>query len=102
MANNRMFILCLRCLNDETTPIEDCRLYTGKYYPTGGWNFNSEHVEEFFRKHEHKDTWEMSMFGDYFTLSTESLFRVADSFVDGKRGILEAVQRGMQEGKIGV
>jgi hypothetical protein len=101
MANNRMFILCLRCLNDETTPIEDCRLYTGKYYPSDGWNFNSEHVEEFFSKHRHADTWEMGMFGDHFTLATESLFRSSDSFVDVKRCVLEAVKKGMDEGRIG-
>jgi hypothetical protein len=98
-----MYLTCLHCLNDETTPIEDCRIYTGKYYPTGGWSFTPtpEAMDEFFGKHLHKETWEQSMYGDHFTIVTESLLGGADSFVGEKRRLMEIVAKAAEEGKVG-
>lgn len=101
MANNRMYLLCLRCLADESTELDECRKYTGKYYPGDGWNFNSEGVQEFFDKHRHADTWEMSMFGDHFTLITESLLKGTDQNIGAKREILEIVAKAAEEGRVG-
>lgn len=103
MANNRMFLTCLHCLYDDSTSIEDCRIYTGKYYPTGGWSFNptTESMDAFFAKHLHKDTWEQAMYGDHFTIITESMLGGADSFVGEKRKILDIVAKAAEDGKVG-
>ena len=103
MANNRMFMVCLRCLYDEVTQLDDCRIYIAKYYPTGGWSFNREksEMDAFFEKHLHMEGWEQAMFGDHFTVFSESLLRGADPAVEAKRSILEIVAKATEEGKIG-
>ena len=108
MANNRMFIVCLHCLYDDNTSLEEARVYIAKYYPTGGWGLvNMEglegphHIDSFFEKHLHKTTWEQAMFGDHFTIITESMLKGADPMVKDKREILSIVERAVQEGKVG-
>jgi len=114
MANNRMYVVCLHCLNDDSKEMSDCQFYLAKYYPTGGWLTEGKHLDgvgkpetlgskldEFFASHLHKDSWEQSMYGDHFTIITESLLKGADDFVASKRGILEAVVKGMEDGKVG-
>ena len=98
-----MFIVCLRCLYDETTSFDDARIYVAKYYPTGGWGFlaDSDRLDIFFQKHLHKETWEDCMFGDHFTILTESLLKSADPMVKDKREILEIVKKATEDGQIG-
>jgi hypothetical protein len=106
MANNRMYLICLHCLHDDSKSLEDCRHYMAKYYPTDGWYASVdpeayvERMNKFFEAHLHKETWHQAMFGDHFTLGTESLFQ-GDAMVSGKRGVLEAVQKAFFEGKLG-
>ena len=103
MANNRMYLTCLHCLYDDSTSLDDARIYLGKYYPTGGWGFTptTEKMDEFFQKHLHKTTWEQAMFGDHFTIITESMLGGADSMVKGKREILAIVEKAAEEGRVG-
>lgn len=103
MANNRMYLTCLHCLYDETTSLDDARVYLAKYYPTGGWGVLSDtaKLDEFFQKHLHKDTWEQAMFGDHFTIITESMLKGADPMVDSKRDVLALVQKAAEEGRVG-
>ncbi len=90
--------------------IDDCRCFFAKYYPPPtGWYALFEddpaklltRLNEFFLAHQHADTWEQGMFGDHFTVVTESLLRVGDAFVDEKRQVLEIVAKAMEEGKAG-
>lgn len=106
MANNRMYIICLHCLNDETTSIDNCRHYIAKYYPPPtGWYTTREEIADglnaFFNSHQHKETWEQSMWGGHFTITTESLMRGSDSMVSSKRDVLEVVSKAIAEGKAG-
>jgi len=108
MANNRMYITCLHCLNDEITPIEDCQFYLAKYYPppsgwyTVGGDGMPLRLDEFFSKHQHKGSWNQSMYGDHFTIITETLLAGAgDEMAKGKREIMDIVTRAAEEGKVG-
>lgn len=107
MANNRMYLICLHCLYDDgITELEACRCYFAKYYPPPtGWytsmepEVHTKRLNEFFEAHQHKETWQQAMYGDHFTLGTETIMR--DGMTEGKRGVLEAVARAASEGKVG-
>jgi len=106
MANSRMYMVCLHCMWDAEIPLDDCREYVAKYYPPPtGWYTTRDDVkgslDAFFDKHQHKETWEQSMFGDHFTVMTESLLKAGDDMAAAKREVLGIIQKGFEEGRMG-
>jgi hypothetical protein len=90
---------------EPDVPLDDCREYIAKYYPPTGWYTTREDVQkslnDFFDKHQHKETWEQSMFGDHFTVMTESLLKSGDDMTAAKREVLGIIQKGLEEGRMG-
>ena len=76
MANNRMHLVCMLCLEDESIDWRDCHVCVEKYYPSMGWmaadpvDFG-ERLNHFFEDHHHRTT-----FGDEFRLTYESVIGV--------------------------
>lgn len=92
MANNRMYIVCLHCVHEESCPIKESRFYIAKYYPSTGWYATGESLKgrlnEFFDRHRHQGC-AGDMYGDFFILGTESL--LADDPSEHKRRLLDAL-----------
>ena len=108
MANNRMYLTCLHCLNDKDTPLDQCQFYLAKYYPNTGWyNIHNNPgdnlgaaLDKFFDEHKHKESWDQAMYGDHFTIITESMME-SSPVVGDKREILKIVAKAAEEGKVG-
>lgn len=63
MANNRMYIVCTRCVMQEK---EDCRFYIGKYFPSEGWYLRgssdfTKAYNQFLEDHSHSEA--QTLFG---------------------------------------
>jgi hypothetical protein len=91
MANNRMYLVCVRCISKEETKIEDCRACVAKYYPSSGWYDTTEGtaMKEFLNRHSHG-----SMYGEDITLVYESVF---GGFAQDKREILDIMQEHVEK-----
>lgn len=85
MANNRMYLACLKCLEEEDTKWEDCVFYMAKYYPSTGWYINQEKLdlESFYDRHNHE-----TLAGDYFQIIYENQF---SQLAKDKMKILETI-----------
>jgi hypothetical protein len=88
MANNRMYLVCRRCAEEEATTFEECVLFLAKYYPTTGWYLRAspslvEAVDAWFDLHIHGD-----MYGEFITLLYEG--QISEVAHD-KREILNAL-----------
>lgn len=85
MANNRMYLVCLRCAQDADTSVDQCVLRLAKYYSSAGWYPAQEmlpietelptELPKFLQTHSHK-----SLFGDDIRLLYED-----ELFDDAKR-----------------
>jgi hypothetical protein len=86
MANNRMYLVCVRCISKEETKLEDCRACVAKYYPSSGWYDTTEGtaMKEFLNLHSHG-----SLYGEDITLVYESVW---GGFGQAKREILDIIQ----------
>lgn len=87
MANNRMYLVCSRCLQDESTKWDDCVVYVEKYYPSMGWMADDatalgERLNGFFRAHMHG-----SALGEEFRIIYES----STKFGKDKQRIMDAI-----------
>lgn len=73
MANDRMYMVCVKCFAEEGASFKDCSLFMVKYYPSTGWGMNDNpetlgvDLEAFFNKHHHA-----AMDGNYLRLFYES------------------------------
>lgn len=91
MANNRMVLLCMNCIQKEETTLEDCVYYILKYYPSSGWYWSGEdsemgsRVNEWLKKHIHG-----SFSGEYLFMVPE---RVIDPASASKIEILGIVAK---------
>ena len=97
MANNRLYLCCIKCLQDETKELSDCIFFMFKYYPITGWYINTNRNDddnkkkiEFFDKiaqfldtHDHK-----SMFGEFISIFGTQF----DSVFINKQTINEIIQ----------
>ena len=78
MANQRMYIACRRCAEDDSVSLEDTIFYLAKYYPSSGWYLPGElptelgvKLDDWLDKHKvHADTME----GRDFILTYDGLF----------------------------
>ena len=102
MANQRMYVLCTKCLVDAPSgglDMDKATMYLGKYYPSDGWFTNDRNLSEsfdgFMGQHKHG-----GMTGRYFCLIFDGWF---DEMAKDRDRIVENVQRlAYQEGDGGV
>lgn len=100
MANNRMYLLCTLCAQDDHTPLEDCLFFLAKYYPNTGWYIRGgktlqqedgtavefvDVADAFFDRHKHG-----GMYGEYMLPVFEDLI---DPTQRAKREIISVVQK---------
>lgn len=93
MANQRMYIACVRCAEDDSVSLEDSIFYLVKYYPTTGWYLPGDpsklgpRLDDWFDKHKvHADT----MDGRDFKLTYDGLF---EPMAISRDAIADAVSR---------
>ena len=91
MANNKMFMCCLKCLSDDSTTMEDCFYYFMRYDPTMGWYTSRTHVEldSFLGMHKHG-----TLLGEYLQLYPESRM---PGYGEDKAEILKIVATNIQD-----
>ena len=94
MANNRMYLYCERCGEDEDTPAEACLFFLAKYYPSQGWYTRStsgpfdDALNAWLDTHQHGD-----MFGEFIRLLYEGQF---SEHAVTKRVILKGLTEAMK------
>lgn len=81
MANNRLYLCCIKCLQDDNKELSDCIFFMFKYYPNTGWYATPEEDEakvkwvdntnNFLNSHWHSgefDSWEEGMYGRFISI----------------------------------
>src|SRR5689334_15016680 len=108
MANNRIYLCCIKCLQDETKELSGCIFFMFKYYPNTGWYINVDETDnerkvkwiddtaKFLDQHKHHnefDSWEEGMYGEFISIF-EGQF---DPMAVDKRRISEVIQTGINK-----
>ena len=92
MANQRMYLLCTKCMDDaleDDLDTDKAMLYLGKYYPSSGWyNTNPKMMgrkfDRFMAQHKHG-----GMTGRYFAIVFDGWF---DEMAKTRDGVMNALE----------
>ena len=82
MANNRLYLCCIKCINNPDKDVSECIFFMFKYYPNTGWYINIDNTDErkikwiddttkFLDQHHHDgefDSWEEGMYGRFISI----------------------------------
>lgn len=108
MANNRLYLICIKCLQDPEKDLSECIFFMFKYYPNTGWYINVDEndnerkvkwVDEtaaFLDKHKHDmefSSWEEGMYGEFISIF-EGQF---DPIAMDKRRISDVLKAGFDK-----
>lgn len=108
MANNRLYLCCIKCLQDPNKELSDCIFFMFKYYPKTGWYINVDDKDNdrkikwvddtntFLDNHKHNneyDSWKEGMYGEFISIF-EGQF---DPMAVDKRRISDVIKTGIDK-----